>query len=106
MNEEKWENIKNLAKNKFEVTKEEKAKEAEKEIERLEFEGPLGKMKLEWVISPRVLDVKTSGSAKRAGATAQKLEKIYSKDEKVSYLKAYVFKDDRWVEMEAGELLA
>jgi hypothetical protein len=104
MNEAKWEEIKNLAKKKFKVLNEEKVKEGEKEIDRIEFEGPLGRMKLEWVTKPKVLGVKTSHAAKRAGATAQKVEQVLSETEKVNYLKAYVLKDENWVEMEAGEM--
>lgn len=104
MNEERWEDIKNLVKNKFKLEKEERVKEAEKDIERLIFQGPLGRMKLEWITKPRVVDIKTSGSTKRGGV-AQKIEKVFSQDETVSYLDAYVFKDDVWVEIEAGDAL-
>ena len=105
MNENRWEEIKNLVKNKFELEKEERVKEEEKDIERLIFQGPLGRMKLEWVNKPRVIDIKTSGSSKRGGGTAKNIEKIYSKDETVSYLKAFTDKDDQWVEIEAGDIL-
>lgn len=104
MNEKRWEEIKNLTKNKFKVLNEEKITEEEKEIERIEFAGPVGRMRLEWVTKPKVLDVKTSHSAKRAGGAARKVEKVYSEDEFVSYMKVYVLKDDQWVEMEAGDL--
>ncbi len=104
MNENRWEDIKSLVKNKFELEKEERVKEAEKDIERLIFQGPLGRMKLEWVTKPRVIDIKTSGSSKRGGV-AQKIEKVFSEDETVSYLNAYVIQNDAWVEIEAGDAL-
>lgn len=105
MNEDRWEDITNLVKTKFKLEKEERVKEEEKDINRIIFEGPLGKMKLEWVNKPKVIDIKTSGSSKRGGGTAQKIEKIYSKDESVSYLKAFAYKDNTWVEIEAGDIL-
>jgi hypothetical protein len=105
MNEDRWEEIKHLVKNKFELEKEEKVKEEEKEIERLIFQGPLGRMKLEWITKPRVIDIKTSGSSRRGGV-AQKIEKVYSQDEFVSFLKAFVYQNNAWVEMEAGDALA
>lgn len=105
MNEARWDEIKTLVKNKFELEKEEMVKEEEKEIDRLIFQGPLGRMKLDWVTKPRVVDIKTTGSAKRGGGTAQKIEKVYSKDESVTYLKAYAEKEGTWVEIEAGDLI-
>lgn len=99
MKQERWEQVKNLIKKKFKVLSETKTKEEEKEIESIEFLVPLGKLKLEWVQKPKVLDVKTSHSAKRAHATARKIEQVLSKTEKVSYLKAYIWKEGNWVEI-------
>jgi len=98
MTKEKWEQTKELIKKKFEVISEAKVKEKEKEIETIEFQGPLGKMKLEWVIKPKVLDIRTSHTAKRAGATGR-IEQVLSKTEKVSYMKVYIFKEEAWIEI-------
>ena len=46
-----------------------------------------GKMKLEWVEKARLLDKKTTYS-NRIGSEV-KIDKIYSQDEKVSYMNAY-----------------
>lgn len=99
MTEERWQQIKDLIRKKFEVLSEEKRKEENKEIETVEFQGPLGKMKLEWIIKPKVLEIRTSHAAKRAGGAAGKIEPVLSKTEKVNYLKAYVFEDGEWVEI-------
>ncbi len=105
MKQERWEQIKELIKKKFKVLSEDKVKEEEKEIETIEFQGPLGKMKLEWVQKPKVLDIRASHAAKRAGAAAGKVEQVLSETEKVSYIKAYVFKDENWVEIEPDKML-
>ena len=99
MKQERWEQVKSLIKSKFKVLSEGQEKEEEKEIEKIEFISPLGQLKLEWIQKPRVLDIKTSHSAKRAGAVAEKIEKVLSKTEKVSYLKAYILKDEDWLEI-------
>jgi len=105
MTEEKWQQIKEIIKKKFKVLSEDKTKEENKEIETIEFQGPLGKMKLEWIQKPKVLDIRTSHAAKRAGAAAGKVEQVLSEKEKVSYLKAYVFKDENWVVIEPDKML-
>ena len=103
---EKWEEIKGLTKDKFEVLDEGKDLIAEADgggqIEFLVFNGPLGKMKLEFTIKPRVLGTKTLYS-KLAGSAA-KIQYQYSPDEMVSFLKAYKWddQDDNWVKMEAS----
>ncbi len=72
------------------------------DIEFITFKGPLGRMKLEFISKPVVLDKKTTYS-RRIGAETQ-VDYIYSKDEKSYKLKAYKWDEARedWVEMEAG----
>lgn len=106
MRPDKWDDLLNDIKDKFEVF------ECEKEhiddmggtdIEYIIFKGPLGKMKLEFTTRPLVLDKKTNYSKKRlSGGTG--IEYIYSPDEKTHKLTAYEWDeiDNDWVEMDAG----
>ncbi|MFH1366513.1 MAG: hypothetical protein ABIH38_00805 [Patescibacteria group bacterium] len=106
MTKEKWEEIKGQIKDSFSVTDERKEPLGEDrpgEMEIIEFNGPLGKMKLEFITHPVVLDKKGMGSKRIGGHVA--VEYIYSKDEFVHTFIAYKWDDPRndWVEMEAGE---
>lgn len=103
MTKEKWERIKGQVKDSFGVTSERKEPLGEDrpgEVEILEFNGPLGKMKLELATHPVVLDKKGMGS-KRIGSHTT-VEYIYSKDEFVHTFKAYKWDEaqDDWVEIE------
>jgi hypothetical protein len=100
MNQERWDEIKEKIENKFKIS----AKNVEvlenkgiKEI--IEFEGPLGKIKLEFVNQPKILDKKTQYSNRIGGQTNVKY--VYSDSETSSYLKIY--KQDKeteeWVEI-------
>lgn len=73
------------------------------EREVLIFKGPLGKMKLEYLSRPVLLDKKTIGS-KRIGS-APHVEYIYSTNEFTHKLSACKFDETRadWIEIEAGE---
>jgi hypothetical protein len=73
------------------------------DVEFIEFAGPLGKMRLEFITKPIVLDKKTTYS-KRIGSET-KVDYVYSPDEKSHKLIAYKWDegDDDWVEMEAGK---
>ncbi|MAF20079.1 MAG: hypothetical protein CMI55_00150 [Parcubacteria group bacterium] len=101
---EKWENLINDIKDRFEV--EDSGKEHSDEhggidTEFIIFKGPLGKIKLEFITKPVVLDKKTTYS-QRVGSETN-IEYIYSPDEKTHRLVAYKWDelDDGWVEMDA-----
>lgn len=100
MTDEKWEETVGMIKEKFEL-KDRFSENLEgggaKEV--VEFDGPLGRMRLERVEKPKVVDVKTTYS-KRAGTSATQEKQIISDTETVKFVKAYVLKDDDWVEME------
>lgn len=99
MNPEKWEDLKFQIKKQFGIDNEgEETQEGEKETKWIEFNGATGKMRLEYVTKPRVLDVKTIYS-KRAGTSANIVKPVVSEDEKVQYLKVYVWKNDNWEEI-------
>ncbi len=90
MTKNKWLDLVDMIKEKFEIIAEDKESLGENtpgEKHLLEFEGPLGKIRLEFVEKPKLLEVKTLYSA-RAGSNI-KVNKIYDDKEKVSYLNAY-----------------
>ncbi|MFA5022481.1 MAG: hypothetical protein WC508_05390 [Patescibacteria group bacterium] len=104
MTDEKWQSIIGQIKDKFEVTDQRAEGLSENfgpgTVEIIEFNGPLGQMKLERTTQPLVVDKKTYGS-KRIGSQAT-VEYIYSDTEKVHKFKAYRLdpNDEVWVEME------
>ncbi|MBT4277640.1 hypothetical protein HOD96_02755 [Candidatus Falkowbacteria bacterium] len=110
MRYEKWQDIVGTIKDKFEVLDEVKEKEelgedVNKEtvfekIESIEFNGPLGRIKLELVTRPIVLDKKTNVS-RRIGAVGD-VKYIYSDTEEASKFKAYKWDEssEDWEEME------
>ncbi len=104
MSPEKWENTINNIKDNFEV--EEHGKQYENDmggidIEFIIFKGPLGRMKLEFISKPVVLDKKTTYS-RRIGSEI-KVDYIYSDTEKSHKMMAYKWDEGRddWVEMDA-----
>jgi len=105
MTKEKWETILGNIKDNFEV-EDEGAEHVDDEggvdIEFVIFEGPLGKMRLEFVSRPAVVDKKTTYS-KRIGSET-KVDYIYSPTERAETMTAYKWDDssEEWVEMEAG----
>ena len=106
MTPEKWKNIIGNIKDNFEVQNEGKEhldEEGGADIEYIEFKGPLGKMRLEYITKPVVIDKKTTYS-KRIGSET-KVDYIYSPDEKSHKLVVYKWdeNDEEWVEMEAGK---
>ncbi|MCG2701112.1 hypothetical protein L6267_03035 [Candidatus Parcubacteria bacterium] len=102
---EKWENIINNIKDNFEV--EEHGSRHEDgmggiDIDFIVFTGPLGRMKLELVTKPVVLDKKTTYS-RRIGSETQ-VDYIYSETEKSNKFIAYKWDEprDAWVEINAS----
>ncbi len=88
MNLERWEEIKEKIENKFKIiAKSEEILENKGKREIIEFESPIGIVRLEFVIQPRVLDKKTQYSHRASGQI--NVEYIYSDDEMSSYLKVY-----------------
>lgn len=103
MTSEKWQNIVGNIKDNFTVEEEGKNHEDEMggiDAEFIIFQGPLGRMKLELISRPVILDKKTTYS-RRIGSETQ-VEYVYSNDEKSCKLKAYKWDEarDGWVEME------
>ncbi len=114
MNDEKWLDILDMIDNKFEVLDKTRAEvpigddldeeKATEIIEAVIFNGPLGKMKVERITKPEIIDKKTHYS-KRAGDKAR-VEYEFSQTEKVHKMKAYRWDDiaGDYIEIEAGNL--
>jgi len=103
MNKDKWEKTIGQIKDSFGVTaeyEEELEDVPNSNVQIVEFNGPLGKMRLEFTTKPAVLDKKTTYS-KLAGSTDQ-IEYVYSETEMIESLKAYREEDDEWVEIDAS----
>lgn len=74
------------------------------DIEYIIFQGPLGKMRLEFISKPIIIDKKTTYSRRIGSET--KVDYVYSQEEKSHLLKAYKWDEDQeeWIEIEAGDL--
>ena len=101
---EKWQNLVEDIKDKFKVEKqgsEHLDKQGGTDIEFIIFKGPLGRMKLEFITKPVVLDKKTIYSQRIGSQT--NVEYVYSKDEKTHRLVAYKWDENQgdWLEIEA-----
>ena len=107
MTEERWEQIKEMAKKDFEVLENNVVDlpqdQGEGTKESLIFEGPLGKMKLEFVVKPLVLGKKTHYS-KRAGQET-KVDYVVSDTEKVRTLFAFKWDEaaENWLEIDSAQ---
>ncbi len=106
MTDEKWEEVKAKIKESFKIISEDTEELPEDDpgqVETIEFNGPIGQMKLERTSKPVVLGEKSMGS-KRIGSD-KTIVREYSKTEKVHTLKAYKFEPDtdQWIEIEAGD---
>lgn len=99
MNQEKWEELKLKVKKQFGIISEGEEKTPEgKEIRWIEFKSPKGEIRLEYVIKPKVLGIKTVYS-RRAGTTASVIKPITSSEDKVQYLKVYQKENNKWKEI-------
>lgn len=101
---EKWQQIVGNIKDNFSVEedgKEHFEEDGGEDVEYIIFKGPLGRMKLEFIAKPIVLDRKTKYSNRAGQETV--VEYVYSPDEKSHKLKVYKWDDaiSDWTEMEA-----
>lgn len=99
---EKWQDILGNIKDKFEVENEGKEhidEEGGIDIEYIVFKCPFGRMRLEYIGRPVILDKKTTFS-RRIGSETQ-INYIYSEDEKSFKFIAYKWSDDEneWIEI-------
>ena len=103
MTPERWQQIKGQVQDTFsdaEISKEKLPEPQIGDTEIILFTGPLGKMKLEYVTKPVLLDKKTHGS-RRMGSEAT-VQYIFSETEFSHHLKAYKWDEaqDDWVEID------
>jgi hypothetical protein len=101
---EKWQQLVGNIKDNFKVEENEKSHFDEDggiDVEYIIFAGPLGRMKLEYITRPAVLDKKTKFSNRLDAETV--VQYIYSPDEKSHKFKAYKWDEaiNDWLEMEA-----
>jgi len=99
---EKWGDIKEKIKSSFEVLDESVIKDEERfeKTEIIEFNGPMGKMKVEWITRPKVLDKKTNYS-NRIGSSVS-VDYVYSDNEVTHTFKVYKAEGEAWQEINAG----
>jgi hypothetical protein len=105
MTTEKWKEIVGNIKDNFPVEDEGKDhldEEGGIDIEYIIFVGPLGRMRLEYIVKPIVLDKKTT--YKRRIGSETKVNYIYSQAEKNQFLMAYKWdaNQEEWIEIDAG----
>lgn len=93
MNDQRWQDIIGMVKDKFEVKDYRLEDLSEEEgpgtVEVIEFISPLGLVKLERTTKPLVIDKKTIGSRRIGSSTT--VNYIYSDTEKTHKFKAYQF---------------
>lgn len=104
MTKEKWEKIKGNILDNFSVEdqgEEHIDDEGGIDIEFLVFNGPMGKIRLEYISKPVILDKKTTFSRRIGSET--KVDYVYSEDETQEQLIAYKWDEasDDWEEMDA-----
>ena len=104
MHEGKWEEIKEKILKSFEILdkREERDGERLEDLEIIEFKGPTGKMKVEWITRPKVLDQKTQYSQRIGSSVSVQIE--YSEDEVTHTFKVYKWSDTDydWEEINAN----
>jgi len=101
---EKWQEVVGNIKDNFKVEEsgsEHLENEGGADVEYIVFDGPLGRIRLEFVSKPVILDKKTKYSNRIGSGTV--IDYIYSSDEKSHKLKAYKWDEaiNDWIEMEA-----
>jgi len=101
MLQEKWKDVLNNIKDSFEVLdegQEEYDDEGGVLIEYIDFIGPMGKMKLEFITKPVIVDKKVNYS-KRIGSESD-VKYIYSETEYTSKMIAYRWDGEDWEEID------
>jgi len=104
MSPERWESLKGDLKDKFTLVEETRGEFEDEpgEFDRLIFDGPMGRIKLEFITRPVILDKRTTTS-KRIGASVA-VDYIYSEDEFTHKLLVYKWDEGRewWDEIKAN----
>lgn len=102
MNLEKWEIIKSNVLDNFEVIDKYEEEDSENHVKKeiIEFNGPVGKIKLVFSIKDLILDKHTNYS-NRIGSSIS-VDYVYSDTEKTYSLKAFKFANGDWEEIDAS----
>lgn len=105
MSPDKWTKIVGNIKDNFELEDEGEQHiddEGGVDIKYIVFNGPLGKIRLEYIIKPVILDKKTTYSRRIGSET--KVDYVYSEEDKSHQMIAYKWSDenDDWMEMDAS----
>ncbi len=105
MNLDRCKDIIGNIKDKFEVLDYQKEHHEEQgglDLEYIIFNSPLGRVKLEFISKPVVLDKKTNYS-RRIGSDV-KVEYVYSEEEKTTKMEAYKWDEssDDWMKIDGG----
>jgi hypothetical protein len=101
---EKWQELKGTVQDMFTVTdlgSEHLDEDGGIDIEWLVFDGPLGKMRLEFEMRPVILDKKTNYSNRIGSETA--VTYVYSETEKQTEFAAFKWDEGQEVWMEIGD---
>jgi hypothetical protein len=103
MDDQKWERLTFLIEQRckillhrkegFEIAKTSTGQPIMAEREFIEFESPLGKMKLEKILKPKVIDKKVLSSKRIGGRVA--VDYVYSSEEFVSEIKIYCWDNQK-----------
>ena len=108
---DKWQNIIAMVEEKFgildnreeqeKIGKDNNGKDVFEKNEIIEFDGPLGKIKLELITRPIVLEKKTNFSRRIGGDVG--VQYVYSDSEEISKFKAFKWDNDQndWTEISA-----
>lgn len=98
MDQEKWGEILDRVKSQFEIIEHTKAtpEGGVGETETLIFTNPMGKIKLEWITRPVIIDKKVIGAHRRGGAGQAQVEYVYSDTETTHKLEAHREVDGEW----------
>lgn len=114
MTDEKWENLIFLIEEKFgiisrfkekiEIAKTSSGQPVFGEREIVEFNSPKGRMKIERIAKPKILDKKVLSTKRIGGKTA--VDYVYSSEEKTYQVKLYLFneKENNWQEIDFTSL--
>lgn len=112
MTQDKWDEVKDMVKSKFEVLEEkveplflktglidaDQQKIGDKDV--LVFDGPMGKIKLEYLVKPVVLDKKEHYT--KRGGTSSQTEYILSDTEFVRRMEAFRWINGFWEKIDAS----
>lgn len=106
MTDSKWADVLDKVESNFRIEDQGKYEVTEApggEVEFVVFESPLGMMRFERTVTPRVEDTRTQGGSKYGAG--QNIQKVYSETETVNTFSAFKWDGSQWVEIEGEGLI-